>query len=233
MRLKIEAGAKISSITIFNKNDQAANMQVRAMRWNQDNEAGGDNMEETKELIFFPKIFSLPAHGQKVIRVGYQGKTLSKELAFRLFIRELPVDEPGRMGMKFAVRMSMPVFIRPKGAIKPGLPSVTGIEIHEGKLAVRVQNRGAVYFMMNGIDATGSKAGKEVYSGKGNGWYVLAGASKLFKLDISRSDCNRMDMLKLVANSRAGKGEASFPVDHGLCAGIKQAEAETGADAEK
>ncbi|MBL4775450.1 MAG: molecular chaperone [Mariprofundus sp.] len=231
MRLSIDEGSKISNITVFNKNDAPANMQVRAMRWNQDNEAGADIMIDSKELIIFPKVFTVPAHGQRVIRVGHKGKGLTRELAYRLLIRELPVDEPGRMGMKFAVQMSMPVFIKPKGARKAALPMLSGIEVHEGKFSARVLNKGNVYFMLKSLTLTGSKAGQEVYTGKGNGWYILAGASKLFKIDMSQDECNSMDSLKLVAKSKQGNTEASYPIDADICAEIAVPKATSGDDA--
>ncbi|MDQ6969671.1 MAG: fimbria/pilus periplasmic chaperone [Mariprofundus sp.] len=81
-RLELEAGTSIGSVTVVNESDALANMQVRAVRWKQ-GENGTDAMQPTQELTFFPKIFRLPPHAKKVIRVGYQGKALPKERAFR------------------------------------------------------------------------------------------------------------------------------------------------------
>lgn len=221
MRLELEADAKIGSVTVVNDNDTAANMQVRAMTWAQ-GENGKDSMHASDELTFFPKIFTIPPQGQKVVRVGYQGKVLAKEIAFRLFIRELPVEKAGKMGMKMAVQISMPVFIRPLGANKIPLPEVRGISILDGKLVGWLENTGNRHLMAKKLDVKGSKAGKETYSGKAQGWYVLAGVKKAFKLGLSRKDCLNMDSIQLSVPTADSKSEASFPVQSALCDGIRE-----------
>jgi len=178
-------------------------------------------MEETKELIFFPKIFSVPAKGSQVIRVGYQKKVGNKEKSFRLFVRELPVDEPGQTGARFAVQISSPAFIYPKGSVQPTKPTIRGIEVSDGKLMARVSNEGARYYSMHKLEISGSKSGKSVYNGEVAGWYVLAGVSKLFPLKIDRDACMKMDSMQLTAHTKEDQSQVSFPVDAALCSQIK------------
>ncbi|PJA32486.1 MAG: hypothetical protein CO187_03695 [Zetaproteobacteria bacterium CG_4_9_14_3_um_filter_53_7] len=220
MRVELEEGSGIGELTVFNAGDKPANIQVRAMAWSQDAKTGAEDMQETRELIFFPKIFSVPAKGQQVIRVGYQQKVGDKEKSFRVFVRELPVDEPGQTGARFAVQISSPAFIYPKGAVQPTKPTVDGIEVAEGKLMARVSNSGARYYSMNKLEINGSKGGKEVYKGEVAGWYVLAGVSKLFPLNVSRVDCQKMDSVHLIAHTQTDKNEVNFPVDAALCGKI-------------
>ncbi len=215
-KLTLVAGAKIGSLTVVNDNDTPANMQVRAKDWTQD-ENGTGSMLSSDKLTVFPKIFKVPPHGKKVVRVGYQGKILSKELAFRVYIRELPVDEPGKMGMKMAVQISIPVFLRPANASQEPSPQLNGISVRNGKLVAWVKNPGIRYLMAKKIDVTGSKADKETYSGTANGWYVLAGINKAFKLKLSRKDCLKMDNIHLSVPTNTGKVDASFPVQKALC----------------
>ncbi|MBN4076700.1 molecular chaperone [Mariprofundus ferrooxydans] len=215
-RLAFEEGAKIGSVTVVNESDEVANMQVRAMLWKQ-GENGKDAMQATQRLTFFPKIFRLLPHQKKVIRVGYQEKALAKELAFRLFIRELPVDEPGKMGMKMAVQISMPVFIRPIGTSREPLPTVKAISVVDGKLVGWVENTGRRYLMAKKLELSGSKNGKETYSGTAQGWYVLAGINKAFPLELSSSDCRGMDRLSIKVVTEAGKKEKSFTLNDGIC----------------
>ncbi len=216
MRLELTEGAKIGTVTVVNNNDSPANMQVRAMKWTQ-GEHGRDTMENTDELTFFPKIFKVPAHGQKVVRVGYQGKPLPRELSFRLFIRELPVEEPGKMGMKMAVQISMPVFIRPVAAGKMPSPEVKGISIVDGKLVGWIQNPGLRYLMVRKLEVSGSKGGASTYRGTPNGWYVLAGVNKAFDLGLSRKECAGIDTLKINAVTSNGHWEKSFTLKPALC----------------
>ena len=215
-KLTLVAGAKIGSLTVVNDNDTQANMQVRARDWTQD-ENGTGSMLPSDKLTVFPKIFKVPPHGKKVVRVGYQGKILPKELAFRVYIRELPVDEPGKMGMKMAVQISIPVFLRPANASQEPSPQLNGISVRNGKLVAWVKNPGIRYLMAKKIDVTGSKAGKQTYSGTANGWYVLAGVNKAFTLKLSRKDCMAADTLNINAVSEQGHQEKSFALNPSWC----------------
>lgn len=223
MRIELEEGANIGNVTVFNSGDKPANIQVRAMAWSQDPQSGESKLEETKELIFFPKIFSIAGKGQQVVRVGYQQKLDGKEKSFRLFVRELPVDEPGQTGARFALQISSPAFIYPKGAQQPTKPEIKGIEIADGKLMARVENHGNRYYSMSKLEISGSKGGKEVYQSEVAGWYVLAGVSKLFELKIGREDCLKMDSIRLTAQTQSDQSVASFPINPAMCAKFGEA----------
>jgi len=226
MRLGLEAGGDIGNVTIFNSGDGAMNMRVRAMAWAQDKQSGADQLIDTKELIFFPKIFSIPGKGKQVIRVGYQGKVEGNEKSFRLFIRELPIDKPGVTGARFVVQVSMPAFVYPKGVKQPRQASMHGIEVYKGKLVLRADNPNRRYYSLNNIEMTGKHDANTVYKGKVGGWYVLAGGSRLFPLKISQKDCLKMDALEITAHVLIKQGEegdtrkASFPVTSALCQAI-------------
>ncbi len=221
MRVELEEESNIGNITVFNSGDKPANIQVRAMDWKQDSKTGEEQLSETSELVFFPKIFSIPAKGQQMVRVGYQGKVGDREKSFRLFVRELPVDEPGVTGARFALQISSPAFIYPKGAQQPTKPEIKGIELADGKLMARIENHGVRYYSMNKLEISGSKANQSSYSSEVAGWYVLAGSSKLFPLNISRADCLKMDSIALTAHTQKDKSQGSFPVNAKVCDGIK------------
>jgi len=226
MRLELEAGGDIGNVTIFNSGDSAMNMQVSAMAWAQDKQSGDDQLVDTKALVFFPKIFSVPAKGKQVIRVGYQGKVEGNEKSFRLFIRELPVDKPGVTGARFVVQISMPAFIYPKGVKQPMQASMHGIEVHNGKLELRADNPGKRYYSLNKIEMTGKHGTNAVYHAEVGGWYVLAGASRLFPLKISQEDCLKMDTLEITSHVLIDQGkegdtsQATFPVTQAMCQAI-------------
>lgn len=220
MRVELEEGNSVGTLTVMNGDDKPVNIQARAVKWTQDEKTGAEQQEETKELVFFPKIFTIPAKGEMVIRVGYQGEVGDHEKSYRLLVRELPVDEAGQTGARFAMQISSPAFIYAKGAVQLTRPDVKGIEISDGVLMARVANDSARYYSMHKLVLSGSKDGKEVYSGEVAGWYVLSGVSKLFTLKISRDDCMKMDSLHLTAHTKDDKSEATFPVNAALCSKI-------------
>jgi len=61
----------------------------------------------------------------------------------------------------------------------------------------------------------------KVYEGEVGGWYVLAGASRVFPLKISQQDCLSMDTLQLTGFIGDDYSEASFEVGKKLCMQVK------------
>ncbi len=223
MRLELESGSNIGSVTVFNSGDEALDVQVKAAAWSQDSQTGADVLEPTKELIFFPKIFKVPAHGSQDVRVGYQGEVKGHERSYRLFIRELPVKKPGLSGAQFVLQISMPVFIYPKGSEKPRTPDMRGVQVHDGQLMLEAVNESSRYYSLNKIEVIGKHDGKEVLSDEKSGWYVLSGSKRLFPLGIDQAQCLKMDALQLTGHvllAQSEEGDTSqvlFPLTSALC----------------
>jgi len=223
MRLELESGSNIGSVTVFNSGDKPLDVQVKAKAWSQDQQTGNDVLEPTKELIFFPKIFKIPAHGSQNVRVGYRGEVAGHERSYRLFIRELPVKKLGLSGAQFVLQISMPVFIYPKGSEKPRTPDMRGLQVHDGQLMLEAVNESPRYYSLNKIELLGKHAGDDVLHDEKAGWYVLSGATRLFPLGITQSQCLNMDSLQLtghvlLAQSKEGDvRKVAFPIDATLC----------------
>ncbi len=223
MRLELESGSNIGNVTVFNSGDKPLDVQVKARAWHQDESTGADLLEATKELVFFPKIFKVPAHGEKEIRVGYQGEVTDHERSYRLFIRELPVKKPNLSGAQFVVQISMPVFIYPTASSKPRQPDMRGIRVHDGKLMLEAVNDSARYYSLNRIEITGKHDDQEVMHDERGGWYVLSKSRRLFPLGIDRQQCLKMNKLELTGHvllAQSEEGDTShavFPLTAELC----------------
>jgi len=223
MRLELESGSHIGSVTVFNSGDKPLDVQVKAKAWSQDEQTGADKLEPTKELIFFPKIFKIPAHGSQDIRVGYQDEVKGHERSYRLFIRELPVKKPGLSGAQFVLQISMPVFIYAKHAEKARQPDMRGIQVYDGALMLEATNESPRYYSLNRIEMLGKHGGEEVFTGEVGGWYVLSGSKRLFPLGINQAQCLKMDTIQLtghvlLAQSKEGDtSQVEFPLNAALC----------------
>ncbi len=57
-RIFLDRDAKSSVITVVNDGDEKINLQGKAMEWSQDPE-GKDVYQETKDLVFFPRILMI------------------------------------------------------------------------------------------------------------------------------------------------------------------------------
>jgi hypothetical protein len=73
----------------------------------------------TRGLLAVPAVFNLAAGARQVIRVASREAAASDiETAYRLLITEVPTATPETAaGIRFALRLSLPVFITPPGAV--------------------------------------------------------------------------------------------------------------------
>ncbi len=83
------------------------------MAWAQKD--GKDQLTPTRELIATPPIFNLKAGTTQLIRIGMLRKVdLEKELIYRLILEEIPPPPaPDFKGLQVALRIGLPVFIKP------------------------------------------------------------------------------------------------------------------------
>ena len=153
LKLYFDANSNTASLKIQNDSASKVNLQLEAVTWSQDKD-GEDLYSPTREIIFFPKILTIEAHGEQIVRVGYQGAPAqSKEKSYRLFVQELPVEKPGEARMAFAVRMSIPVFVRPVENDRAWHMEPVGFA--DQGLGIRVINTGNRYLMVGAMQAIG------------------------------------------------------------------------------
>ena len=100
LKLEFNEDSNSALVRISNDGAEKFNVQLDAMSWTQD-DTGQDQHTPTSDIVFFPRIFSVEPGDQRIARVGYEGEPAgSKELTYRLYAQELPVEEPVVMEMK-------------------------------------------------------------------------------------------------------------------------------------
>ncbi|HFD14905.1 MAG TPA: molecular chaperone [Rhodospirillales bacterium] len=115
-RLELGPGQGSDAVTLRNDGDRSVLVQVDTFRWT--GPLTQDALEPTRELLAVPAIFRVPPGGRQVIRVAlrrpFAGTT---EVAYRLLIAEVPEETEARPGgVRFTLRLSLPVFVTPPGA---------------------------------------------------------------------------------------------------------------------
>jgi fimbrial chaperone protein len=116
-RVELGPGARSATITLENQDETAVTVQVQTFVW-QGSPASAD-LEPTRDLIAVPPVFSLEPDARQIIRVALRGQPdATRELAYRLLITEVPTAGPdGRLNVRFALRLSLPVFVGAPGAV--------------------------------------------------------------------------------------------------------------------
>jgi len=198
IRLDLSAKTPTGTLRVINEDPTPLNFQIQATRWMQD-ATGKDILEPSDELIFFPKLFTIPAGEERLIRAGIKVPASTREKSYRLFIEQIPDKGPqGAAQVSLAIRFGVPVFSRPPKIIPSG--KIQGLHIDKGTLKATVINEGNSHFKIRSLKVKGLDAsGKETFSEASQGWYVLSGAERVFDVPLPADFCSRSKQLALVA----------------------------------
>ncbi len=115
-RLELGPDANTDAVSMRNDGDRPVLVQVETFRWT--GPLGAEGLEATRELLTVPSIFRIAPGERQVVRVAlrrpFRGTV---EEAYRLLIAEVPEETgPRAGGIRFTLRLSLPVFVTPEGA---------------------------------------------------------------------------------------------------------------------
>lgn len=105
---ELAAGRQALGMTVANRGNAAATVQVRAFSWTHDEE-GREQLEPATEVIVSPAIFSIEAGRTQTVRALFGGRTGAGSRHYRLLIDEIPAPTSAEP-VRFALRLSVPVF---------------------------------------------------------------------------------------------------------------------------
>jgi P pilus assembly chaperone PapD len=118
-RLELSARHPVAVLEVQNTGDQPSFVQLDAFLWTQ---AGTvDLLESTTQLITTPLVVNLAPGATRLVRVGLrepagptgQPNRTTLERSYRVFVREVPPAARAESGLRFAVRIGVPVFALP------------------------------------------------------------------------------------------------------------------------
>jgi len=218
---KLNAKMKNTVIRVTNTGDEKLTVQLSVKEWNQD-ETGSDTYQPTKDIVFFPKIVTIEKDEERIIRIGYQGKeNVASERAYRLFVEELPIIEPGETVLKFALTMAVPIYISPLKEIKK--PSLENIEFFGGKLALNIKNSGNTHIFVKRITVTViDEQNMELFKKDNKGLNILAGAAGTVAIEIPGKDCIRANKVRVAIEAEDNALERDFILDKTQCVDSKE-----------
>jgi fimbrial chaperone protein len=175
-RLELPPDRRAVAVTVTNTGSAPTLLQLEPKHWSQD--AGTDDYTAASDLIVSPPIFTLDAGAEQVVRIARrEGASLSREVAWRLFIQEVPT--PGSTApreLNVVLRIGVPVFATPAHAPEAALewhlqcldasPPVL-LALNRGGRALRIDE---LSVRVGGADHTERAV------------YILAGATRMLSL---------------------------------------------------
>jgi fimbrial chaperone protein len=215
LRVDLSAQQRAAQIVIRNDDQAPLRMQLRALRWRQD-DAGRDVYEPAEELIFFPRAVEVPAGESRIVRLGIRAAAGSIEDSYRLFIAELPplaTDPRAAAGatVQVVLEIGVPVFIAP---LQPRQKiDVEDLRIRDGVAHWVVRNAGNVHLRAERIELVGTDAaGTVLFSAPVSERYVLAGVARPMQLEVPAAVCARLAALGVVVSAERLQVEQSINV---------------------
>lgn len=104
--VQINAGRRSATVTIRNEESEPVTIRAYALAWRQVD--GEDVYEESSAVIASPPIFTIPAGGTQLIRVGLRTPSRAPQ-SYRLMIEEVPQANPAG-GIRVALRLNLPLY---------------------------------------------------------------------------------------------------------------------------
>jgi fimbrial chaperone protein len=209
----LSSSASSALVTIRNVSMVPLRFEITVVTWSED-EHGTMTLNPSSDVTFFPKLVELPAGASRNIRIGITAGTAGEvERSFRLFVEELP-DQSAKAANAVALRtkVGIPVFVRPA---KPARSAVIdGVSVENGRVLTRVRNTGNLHISVDKIALTGTGgSAAATFTKEGPGWYVLPGATRIFEVPMTATECRSATQVAVEvfghARSLKGTGQVS------------------------
>ncbi len=216
IRLDLGREARSGVITVINEMDGRLQVQMKAFEWTQDEE-GKDKYAETNDILFFPRMLLFEKNEERIIRAGIRMPPATREKTYRLFIEEIP--EPRKTegaNVAIAIRFGVPIFVKPlKEEVKGEIEKVG---MSGGTLAARVKNTGNRHFIILSVVVKGKNGrNEEIFSKELSGWYLLAGASRLYSTAVPRDTCPNLAQLDVEVKTDTITLHGSLVAEKSMC----------------
>lgn len=162
-------------MTLRNNGEESVVIQLELLKWAQQN--GQDTFSPTNDILATPPIFTVPAGGSQLIRIGMRGVSDStQERSYRMFMQEVPrPTRPGLQGLQVTLRLSVPIFVSPVVETKPVLVWKV-ISAPTGQIKLRSTNVGNAHIQIVNFKLT--RMGGEELSNMQAAAYILPGESR-------------------------------------------------------
>jgi fimbrial chaperone protein len=180
-RIHLDADQRVQALTLTNTSTRDISFQVELVNWLQRD--GDDHYEPTGDLLATPPIFTVPARQQQIVRVGLRRPPgTTEELAYRIFIQELPAAVSDDFtGLRMVLRMGLPIFVAP----------ATGQSTHQlvwraelndsGQLQLRLNNQGTGHAQISELTL---RHGDQAFQ-PGGMFYVLPSSTRIRALPLN------------------------------------------------
>jgi fimbrial chaperone protein len=208
-------------LNLTNTGSKPLRFELSAYEWAQDAQ-GRILLAPTDDIVFFPQLLILARGEQRKIRVGTLSAAANSERSYRLFVEQLPSAGKTELrvskGVELLTRVGIPVFVRPATTRKSG--EVSGLAIAGGRLSFEIRNTGNVHLVIESVQVAGVAGGDRVVFVKHTkGWYVLAGQTTRYELEMTPGECRDSSAVEVSARTEDTTLSQRLPISAASCRG--------------
>lgn len=160
VRVSLSARVPLASMTVHNAGAESLVLQVETSRWSQS--SGRVTLESTRDVLATPPLFTIPAGGTQLIRLGLRrAADAQRELTYRVILHEVLAPAPDIKGMRVALDVSIPVFV------KPPVPCAPSLQWHLSRSSNRefrleVANSGTAHIRLETLEVAAAGTGRSL-----------------------------------------------------------------------
>ena len=175
VRIELSARQLRTTMQIQNMADEPTTIQAHIVAWNAN--GAEEVLTDSDEIILNPPIFTIPVGHAQFVRLGLRhAPPDSREGTYRLILEEVPPPpKPGFNGINTLLKISVPIFVKPRVSAPQLTWALQRTSDREIKLSV--QNHGNAHVQIQKLAVTSGESSEPGFT-QGTTTYVLQNARK-------------------------------------------------------
>jgi len=203
IRVSLSAKNQSALLTLQSQTSEELRFKVVVQEWKQSPQ-GEMQLKDTKDIVVYPGLLTLGPNEERKLRIGSTVSAGAIEKSYRIFVEELPSlrapQTGGKSEVKVLTKMGIPIFVSPAKPMAAG--AVESMALTKGKLAFTVKNTGNVFFLAQTVHVKAlDGAGTNTFEKNVEGWYVLAGGTRVWEIEIPKDACAKSKSLTVEVHS--------------------------------
>jgi fimbrial chaperone protein len=199
-------GQRAATLSVTNQDKTQTAIQIRAFSWSQKD--GADQLTPSDQVVVSPPIATIAPGATQVVRLILRKVPEGQEATYRILVDQIPPPaEPGVVHV--VLRLSIPIFAQPTTAAAAHVQF--HVERDAGQLFLVGSNNGLRHEAFRNI-ALRTSDGRELKEESGASPYILAGATRRWRMVGEVSTTLADQQLRLTAQGDTGAIEHPVPV---------------------
>jgi len=217
IQVRLSSRAPSALVTLRSQSAEPLRFQLSVFVWDQ-SPHGEMQLTPTEDIVFFPSLLTLAPGEARQVRIGAATPAVATEKTYRIFVEELPPFEASNPASQIRVltRMGIPIFLEPVKLVPGG--RIEAMACSHGQVSFQVKNMGNVHFVVQSVRLNGlNAAGASLFDRQLAGWYVLAGGSQVYELQLPTEDCSKIKALAVEVQTEQDTFKDRYELPPGAC----------------